>query len=277
MMAAETDQKTLAKLHGVLLRLLNEFHRLCTENDLSYIVTGGTCLGAVRHHGFIPWDDDVDVGMPRKDYDRFIALCLCSKLSEGFTLQVHGEKEPYYSDPFVRLRLDNTLCIIPYHKELGWNHLGVFLDIFPYDETDIADFRKIASLKKKYDFANRLLANKVSKRRPTLASKLLHVALIPFSVAFLERKQVRAIQRFKEDNKKMDFKSYVDLNSAYSLQRAIFPLKLFEDRLLVPFETTEAYIPKEYDAFLTIIYGDYMKVPPKEAQVAHLPNCIKLD
>ena len=270
-------QEILDKLHGALLLLLREFHRICVENDLLYTVTGGTCLGAVRHQGFIPWDDDADVCMPRKAYDEFVALCLNGKLSQGFTLQVRGEKEPNYFDSFVRLRLDHTLCVIPYHEESGWNHLGVFMDIFPYDETNLSDIKKIGQRKKKYLFARRLLVNKLCKRRPSLQSKLLHIVLLPFSLSFLEKKEANAIRTLKGGATTAGYEAYVDLNSPYSLDRAVFPLKLFDDRKLVKFESIEVFVPKQYDAFLTIMFGDYMKLPPEEARVAHLPSRIEIN
>ena len=268
-------EKILEDLHKSLITLLKEFHRICCEQNFSYIVTGGTCLGAIRHQGFIPWDDDADVCLPREDYKLFVDYCLNGGLNKGFTLQVYGKKEPHYSCPFVRLRLDKTLCVIPYHEKAGWKHLGIFIDIFPYDETSTLETNKIEQIKKKYFRNERLITNKLSFQRKTFKSKLLHFALFVVPISFLFKRQESIISLLKRISGGTQ-KAYIDLNTPYSLDRSIFPLPLFSNRILKKFEDIELFVPKDYDAFLTIMYGNYMEIPPVEKRVSHLPDIIKI-
>ncbi len=267
-------EDTIDKLHKSLLVLLKEFHRVCYENHLTYVVTGGTCLGAIRHKGFIPWDDDVDVCMPRDEYKRFIDVCNNGALMPGVALQQYGKKEPHYSCPFVRLRLDNTLCVIPYHKQSGWNHLGIFLDIFPYDKLAFSNERMIMAIKNKYLAVQRAIDNKLACKCSSFKSKIFHVLLAPIPVTHLIKKRQAVVRRL-EKRRSGNESYYIDLNTPYTLKRSIFSSSIFSNREIVNFEDTSVFVPKDFDAFLTTMYGDYMKIPPVEKQVAHLPEIIR--
>lgn len=120
-----------AALHQALLRLLLEFDRVCQLAGIPYQLAAGSLLGAVRHRGFIPWDDDIDVCMLRSDYEQFLKVA-SNLLAPGFFLQ-HQEVEPKYPHLFAKLRLDHTEFITPEYQSLGI-HQGIYIDIFPFDE-----------------------------------------------------------------------------------------------------------------------------------------------
>lgn len=125
------DEKVMIELRKVEVEILKEIHKICTENDLQYYLCGGTLLGAVRHKGFIPWDDDIDIVMPRDDYNKFITLCLNGKLDKQYILQ-NTDTEPEYHLPFTKIRKKHTFFDEEGVRKLKI-HKGIFVDIFPLD------------------------------------------------------------------------------------------------------------------------------------------------
>ncbi len=264
-----SEQNDLTKLHRAIMIILNEIKRICEENDIKYILAGGSCLGAVRHDGFIPWDDDADLEMTRDNYEKFRSLCLEGKLSEGFSFQ-DKETDPHYGgEGFCRIRLDGTRCIIRYHKEKGYNHLGVFVDIFPIDYSYTDNIKKIKKWIRKDQKYSRFIANKSSPNLPTFRSKVLRALLVFTTREKLLTKRSK-IERIMDrpNNRKVG----VSLPSRYSAEQAVFPSSLHRNLVMHKFEDGEFLIPSDYDTYLTIIYGkSYMTPPPPDQRVAHLP------
>ena len=131
------DQKTLDELHQIELEILTDFDKLCQENNLTYFLTGGTMLGAVRHKGFIPWDDDIDVGMPRKDYDKFIEIAP-KILGEKYLLDCFEYNKKYYL-PFAKIKKNNTIFDEGFYPD-GFMHKGIYIDIIPFENVDEINF-----------------------------------------------------------------------------------------------------------------------------------------
>lgn len=125
------EDKTVAAAQKVMLEILVEIHRICVENDITYWLEAGTLLGAIRHKGFIPWDDDCDVSMPRKDYERFLQIAQ-EKLPETMFLQTK-ETDKEYPLPWAKIRKNGTLLIETGETGEEKYHHGIFVDIFPYD------------------------------------------------------------------------------------------------------------------------------------------------
>ena len=125
------EKPEVAAAQKVMLEILKEIHRICVDNNITYWLTAGTLLGAVRHKGFIPWDDDCDVAMPREDYDKFLKIAQ-KFLPETMLLQTH-ETEPAYTLPFAKIRKKNTLLIETGETGEENYHHGIFVDIFPFD------------------------------------------------------------------------------------------------------------------------------------------------
>lgn len=125
----EIDNNTLNKVHSVLLEMIDEVDRICRKYGIVYFLEGGTALGQVRHGGFIPWDDDVDLGMLRDDYDRFIEIAK-TELGKEYVLQTH-ENEPLYTNFHLKIRKLNTIYPQGYNSQ--YKYKGIQLDIFPFD------------------------------------------------------------------------------------------------------------------------------------------------
>lgn len=121
----------LKKLQKVQLVILMEFDRICKEHNLNYQLFSGTLLGAVRHKAFVPWDDDIDVAMLRKDYNKFLKICK-RKLDPQYFLQTHKTDKGYIHS-FARIRKNNTLLLQKYWLEIDMHH-GIFIDVFPLDK-----------------------------------------------------------------------------------------------------------------------------------------------
>lgn len=269
----ELTKEELTQWKSIVIDILREFHKICKENNLRYFACGGTAIGAVRHKGIIPWDDDIDVSMPRPDYERLIEIC--SSRDMGNYELVTPENTENYPLPFLKLcRKDTTLieesdtpCVI-----------GVFMDIFPLDGTS-PDKTEAATLKRRYDrIRNKLEA--ISTRNTFIE----YISLLKDSHEwgrfvvktmgfFLRNRMRRMFMKILNDiSEKYPFESAENLivyAGSYG-EREVMPRSFCEGKdIEMPFENVKVMMPSGYEEYLTRIYGDYMQLPPKEKQVSH--------
>ncbi|WP_438348857.1 LicD family protein [Paenibacillus sp. FA6] len=256
----ELNDEQLKKLQKEMLSLLIEVDRICNKHNIRYFLSYGTLIGAIRHHGFIPWDDDIDIEMLREDYDKFNEICEHELDTSKFLLQ-NQQTDKYYNWVYGKLKLKNTSFI-----RSGQEHLkqkdGIFIDIFPLDN---------------------LTSNKIKQKIPMLMSKICRKVLwapigkktltnpiskIIFSIlSYIPRKFVIFIfDYFAKLYNKRDSRFLVSHNymSGY-----IFEREWFEKRIMVEFEGHTFYAPMKYDHILRSIYGDYMELPPVEKRQGH--------
>jgi lipopolysaccharide cholinephosphotransferase len=257
---------TLRRLQLVTLEILDVFVALCEKHNLCYFFTGGTLLGAVRHKGFIPWDDDIDVGMPRADYDKLVEICKKEQPS-GYFLQ---EARTYgkYWHIYAKLRKDNSRVLEdnppPFIPE---EHRGLDIDIFPYDATSSDKVIPIQSaFLKKIRF---LLFEKRGYRSESSAlkkvCKKILVAVLPFSFLHWLAREISQCNAGTREKLSGLGGSYPGLQETYP-REVIFPLAKLE------FEHNHSrtggyyWVPNNWDYFLTRFYGDYMTLPPEDKQ-----------
>ena len=237
------------------LALLKEFDRVCRLLNIPYVLFAGTLLGSVRHGGFIPWDDDLDVLMLRSDYERFLKEADSLIHCDEFYLQKEfSERWPMF---FSKLRLNNTTCLETFHPKVDGIHQGVYIDIFPADSAFDSVFgRKIQFLASKVVIAKSLdrrgyETNSVGKRLFMACCRLL--PMTPF---------LNLVRR--KDTNSTCVHTFFAAASDYS--KNVYPRRYFSETVNSRFEEGEYPIPAEYDKLLTILYGDYMKLPPPEAR-----------
>lgn len=245
-----------------LMNILLWFHNYCVEHDLRYYLVEGTMLGAARHQGFIPWDDDIDVGMPRSDYDRFAKMMGDSVHDGRFKLETEDSSRPEYLYPFAKL-YDATTTLI--EKRRVPVVMGVYIDVFPLDgigdteEASHKNYKKIGSKQ------NLLAAKVVSKREGRKWYKNLAVSLVQILPDSAEgnKKTVKDITALCKQ-RDFDSSSYVgNLVSTYR-GREIMARECYGVPTLYPFEGHELYGVENADAYLKHLYGDWRKLPPED-------------
>ncbi len=267
-----TVSSKLKKLWAIELDLLREFKRVCDKYGLTYYAYAGTLLGAVRHHGFIPWDDDLDVCMPRKDYD-ILTRVYYDEFKEPYFLQTpYTDKE--YAFSFAKLRNVNSCFASKTFIESPMNQ-GAFLDVFPLEDADehfLKRREKILDVLSKCSAFmsrnNKYLQNKHSE----LAQKMT------FSdndnISFYEQIQTIAQSSDKASSK---FRS-IEVSTLYSAERRVWPKEYFDEAIELPFCDTTIKVPKEYDKVLSLMYKDYMQFPPVEQRgLRHSNTIISVD
>lgn len=271
-----TTQDTLEKIQKIEFDIIQKIDSICRAHNLTYFAIGGSVLGAVRHQGFIPWDDDIDIGMPRKDYEAFLRYA-SEELPEGYFLQTfHSEKKsPFY---FAKVRKDNTKFVEYYLRDLDIHH-GLFVDIFPFDNVpDNAAVRKlhyrlcrIAS----HLYLSKSLTTVCSSRFERkdnykgIVRKILHIFLLPVPKALLFRLLDRSVQMF--NNTECKEISHIVRKRLRIRLEDLYPI------IYLPFGEMQMPVPNNYDAYLTAQYGDY-KTPPADSKCyGHLPYCIEFD
>lgn len=249
------NDEYLRKLQHEMLTLLIEVDRICRKHNIQYFISYGTLIGAIRHKGFIPWDDDMDIEMLREDYEKFCEVCKTELDDSKFFLQ-NQETDKHYNWVFGKLKLKNTSYI-----RTGQEHLkqkdGIFIDIFPLDSITNNKYKqKISMVICKA--CRKILWSEVGKR----TVKPIYLRWVYFLLSFIPRKLIICIFRFFSglDNKKET--PYLVSHNYFS--GYIFDRRWFAEKITVKFEGHEFYAPKGYHQILTSIYGDYMKLPPKD-------------
>lgn len=275
----EFDPQLLERVHALLTRMLAEFDRVCTELDVSYAVYGGTAIGAVRHHGFIPWDDDVDVMMPRADYERFLAA---APALLGAPFRVDNTRTLRdYPFMFSKLVLRDTLLIPEFAKDSSYR-MPISLDILPVDNVpeDAAAFR---SMSRSTWLWGRLLFLRGTPRPYLIGitgarkaaiytvTTAVHWTMrcLGLSPRFLQSRWEKAARRYEHrDTARMaDFSMRDPENWAVSKEE-FFPVRE------VPFEDITVKIQNQYDVLLRRGYGEYMELPPPEQRRNHKPHVV---
>lgn len=258
------DELSLQELKQIEYRMLEIFHKFCRENNIRYFLSHGTLLGAIRYKHFIPWDDDIDLLVPREDYDRLMSVYKDDERYKLFSF----ERNKKYRYPFAKL-CDMTT----YKEEFNYNNgirLGVDIDIFPLDawDNDLEKAKKeVKRIRKNMHYLDLIKLNKSDSVNP-LKRVLKGMAMCVLKMIGHEH-YIKKIMR--------DGRGKPQQNNAYLGckvwcvygERGIIPADVFSDTVEIEFEDGKYPAPKDYDTYLTCLYGDYLPEPPKEKQKTH--------
>ena len=245
------------ELKSIQLDLLQKTADFCDNNGLRYFLCGGTLLGAIRHKGYIPWDDDIDIAMPRPDYDRFMKSF---NRPENYYQVVNLDNNADYAFAFAKV-FDNRTIL----KELHYpgSTFGVFIDVFPADGVkEAAQIYKIQRLRK---FLNTKKANYYKR---TLSKKIINTfgkfLLLPFSAHQIAKKIDNEARKYTFGSLPKAGIIVNPFGPGEMVDKSVFDSDVYRE-----FEGREYRVPIGYDKWLRSIYGDYMQLPPVEQQVTH--------
>lgn len=254
-----TSEQTM-KLKKIELDILKNFILVCKQLNLKYYIIAGTLIGAVRHKGFIPWDDDIDVAMPRKDYEKFInegqAL-----LPKNLFIQTN-KTDPEFAFNMAKIRDSNTTFLEESSQNCYINS-GVFLDIFVLDNFPNSKLKQKWILFK--DKVYLIAIGRVFFRKKI--SKSLKIKQIISRLFF--KSPYKALIKRENFIKSFAKEGLVHNFSSNYHEKEIVPWKWYGDGVLIEFEGLKVNAPTEYNLLLKHIYGDYMKLPPEEKRVSH--------
>ena len=273
------DPQMLRRIHVLLTRMLAELDRVCRRLEVSYAAYGGTAIGAVRHKGFIPWDDDVDVLMPRRDYERFLSQAP-DLLGERFRVD-NTRTIRDYPFMFSKLVLKDTLLIPEFAKDSTYR-MPISLDILPVDNVP-ASPRAFRAMSRSTLLWGRLLFLRgtprpyligiTGPRRTAIyaATSTIHWIMRGLGITprLLQSRWEKAARRYEHaDTERMADFSMRDPENWALTKDELFPL------IEAPFEDITVMLPHKYDVLLRRGYGDYMELPPPDQRRNHKPHVI---
>ena len=264
------NELTIKETQMISLEILHIITDICETQCLRYSLIYGTLIGAVRHHGYIPWDDDVDIMMPRSDYDKLL-LYLKDHIQEYPYLEVFNREEcPEY--PYMITRISDNRYIIEMENEKPFG-MGIFIDIYPYDglgntKDEALKYGlkgdRLSSLCYQATRDHFAIENTTSSWRKIVKFPIYLYAKFKGKDWF--QNKLEKLARVKD----YDNSEYVGCVVWLSwVEKDIFPRKWFEKTILMEFDKYKFRVPKEYDKILRHEYGDYMKLPPEKDRVGH--------
>lgn len=260
------------------IRILENIEQFCQENNIEYFLIGGTALGAARHQGFIPWDDDIDIGMTRTNYDRFKLAAKKNICGNNFVQTTDTDKYSPY--PYIKVRMDGTR-FVEWAVRKSKMHQGIYIDIFPYDKVPVDELlrkKQFNSVQLYSKFFARKKTPNMSRRNTNSFEVLKEVLrntlrvplfLIPDRIILniLEKKMREYELSDSNTYACLLFPEYMVESMTYS---TLYPLKkaVFENALYP--------VPNDLHKYLTTHYGDYMKLPPEMDRVGHSPYLVEI-
>lgn len=259
----ELSVEQLQKLKNIELEMLRCFIDICEKENFQYFLIGGTALGTVRHKGFIPWDDDIDVALPRKDYERFLNIAQY-RLPSNMFLQSYMTDENY-PNIFAKIRKNDTTFIERTVSAIEMHH-GVYLDVFPLDGYSECKFKncvfefkqKIFKIALEQAFVEESLDNSFFKTK----FKTIIRKIIPYKTA------VKKLDLLYKSRSYEKSKIVANYGGAWG-KKEIMPKEFFGKGVLGEFEGIEVVLPEKTHEYLKSLYGDYMTPPLPEKRVAH--------
>ncbi len=264
------SNEQLKELQKVELELLQELHRICKKCDIKYTIIAGTLLGAVRHNGFIPWDDDADVAMLRSEYLKFVEACKTELNHEKYYFQDHNNT-PGYRWGYAKLRKKNTVFLRHNQEHMPYDQ-GVFIDIFPLDY--VSNIRIIRMIKNFECFIIRKIlwseVGKYADKSPVKRKVYSCINRISVDKVY-NYYDKRLLSTNKRKTRWVRTLLFPTANNAYG-----YCVKWYEDTQPILFEKIEFSGMKHYDEYLTFKFGDYMKLPPESARKVHPVSKIQL-
>jgi lipopolysaccharide cholinephosphotransferase len=271
-------EEELNKIHQIEEEALEDFTKVCQKYGLSFFLTAGAALGAIRHGGPIPWDDDIDLGMLRDDYEKFLSIAQM-ELGDKYTIRCPENTEDY---PIfvINISRNNTIFQRDIYMHLSFVH-GICMDIFPFDYVSENKKERARQIRKAW-FWNKILILK-NMPQPQVPGKgivnkaILFICLminIVLKIPLFSRKLIKckfnavATKNNNKTNMITSFSETYPEKIKLNLED-VFPLKE------VKFGNIKSFVPKNYDKMLTNEYGDYMKIPPIENRKSDRPYRLK--
>ena len=253
----------IGEVHQILLGIAKEFDRICRENNIRYMMLGGSMIGAIRHKGFIPWDDDMDFGVLREDYDKLKSLLL-SDLQAPYRLRSIDNTKSLVDD-FFKIEDTRTMIKLRFWEEND-DTIGINVDVFPLDYTtpSIGRFSRnnlIYHLVKIQDY--RFFTGELDSVSKKIIRKFIQVFL-----PFIGRK---SISTFITKILPKEGPCLMNIFGVYELKE-VMPKEFFLPAKEYNFEGTFFMGVNDYDRYLRNVYGDYMKLPPEEKRHYHISN-----
>ncbi len=247
-------KRALSAHQALLLEMLKDFDATCRKHAIRYQLFAGTALGAVRHAGFIPWDDDLDVILLRSEYERFFEVAAPELDPERYYVQQEGT--PHWPMQFSKLRRNHTACMEKYHPKDPCIHQGVYIDIFPCD--NLSDRPAVRRLQ--FAASRAVIAKALYMRgyeTGSLAKKLFMQLC-----RFLPRRQLERLCMRKGDASTQMVHTFFAAGKRY--EKNIFPRSWLTESIDMPFEDGVFPVSRHYGALLTRLYGDYHQLPAPE-------------
>ena len=260
----QITQTRLREVQHKSIEILLYFKEFCEKHGLMFYLCGGCCIGTVRHKGFIPWDDDIDVFMPRDDYEKLAILWEKEADTDRYSLSRSNEKVNYrHTDTAIQ---DNYTTFINRHsKDLDINH-GLMIDVIPLDGCPKSKFKRFLQIihAMAYSLFN---AQRLPDNQGKLLRGLSKIILSVFQSSKLRYKIWRycETQMIKYDIKDCDH--ITELVTGFKYLKIRYPKEIFEKAVYKDFEGYKMPIPNGYDTYLRMAFGDYMQLPPEEERV----------
>lgn len=258
----------LSPVQKRLLIMMDWFHEYCQKNHLTYYMIGGTMLGAIRHQGFIPWDDDIDVGMPREDYFRLIEL-LEGKIEEIYTLETYRSGNLDFCTPFAKLYDTETTLVEDRNPPV---RRGLFIDVFPLDGASDKILWKLNY--KIFRFRKNTLSVLTAKEHKEYSRRLNTVIKLTSKLpvkGYIAHHLQRRIDHFCA-SEPFSTEGIVANLVGSRKEKELLPGSFFGRPKLYRFEGRFYYGVEQADLYLSTLIGDYMQLPPENERKGHLIN-----
>jgi len=259
----------LKKMQVIQLDIMDDIHRICCLYNIGYYIIGGTAIGAMRHKGFIPWDIDIDIAMLRNEYERFKEICK-TELNRNYQYYDYCNVKNYIR-PHAIVADKNTIVHFKYDQlNPKTEQQGVFVDIFPLDNAPndeklrckhIKQLKAIALLKRfriPYCYSN------IKWKR--IVHHIISVLLSPVSVYTINEFQQKTMKKYQV----LETECVCSMASQYAYSKQCIKKDIYGEPTLIEFEGRNYYAPERCTEYLTLLYGDYMKLPPEEKRRANM-------
>lgn len=254
----------MEELKELQLDMLQKIDDFCRNNNIKYTLAFGTLIGAIRHKGYIPWDDDIDIAMPRPDYKRFVETF---NGVYDYYYVIAPDINPDYYAPYANV-CDKRTLLEEYDNSHRGISVGIKIDVFPIDGTpdSESDYRKLIKTLKIYKYILSSKRHSYHFSFSVASVKTLLIRLLSYFYKYdaVQKKIIKACTEFSFDNSK-----WVDIVCFPVYKDSRVPKSFFDDYVDVVFEGKMFKSVKNYDLYLRTIYGDYLKLPPKNKQVPH--------